>query len=98
MFIMTGAYGVAASSFSSEERLLSVRSSRKNFAWYLLLLAVACWSATGQVTPKPIQRRTTALQQGPVDLTQGPKYVSDRVLVRFRPGTSALIMQAAHRA
>ena len=69
----------------------------KTLGWFLLVTVVACWSALGQTGPRPEQRRAAVLQQGPVDLSHGPKYVSDRVLVRFRPGTSKSAMQAAHQ-
>jgi hypothetical protein len=79
-------------------RRLCVWSICKALGWSLLLMVVACWSAPAQAGPRPDQRRATALQRGPVDLPQGPKYASDRILVRFRPGTSGAAMQAAHQA
>ena len=61
-------------------------------------MVITGWSALGQSGSQPGQRRAAALQQGPVDLSHGPKYSNDRILVRFRPGTSAAAMQAAHQA
>src|SRR6266481_1616120 len=70
----------------------------KAVGWLLLLPVVACWSALGQVSPLPEQRRAAVLQQGgSIDLSHGPKYVSDRVLVRFRSGTSGAAMEAVHQ-
>lgn len=83
-------------------RLFSLRSFFAGFSkspLCLLLLVLSCWSTINLVGLAAQQRRAAAIQQGkPVDLAHGPKYSSDRILVRFRPGTSEAAMQAAHQA
>ncbi|MFL6387919.1 MAG: FG-GAP-like repeat-containing protein [Terriglobales bacterium] len=65
--------------------------SRKSHSWVLILLG--CLSLLA-----PACLRAQTFPQKSANLGQAPKYVQDRVLVRFRPAASAADMQAAHAA
>lgn len=72
--------------------ILSVSSSSgKSHSWVLILLG--CLSMLA-----PACLRAQTFPQKSAALVQSPKYVQDRVLVRFRPAVSAADMQAAHAA
>ena len=72
--------------------LLSVSSSSgKSHSWVLILLG--CLSMLA-----PACLRAQTFPQKSASGVQSPKYVQDRVLVRFRPAVSAADMQAAHAA
>src|SRR5215469_12767459 len=62
-----------------------------------LLLLVSLLAALGLLARTEQSRRPHALT-GVVDRTREAKYRTDRVLVRFRPGTSREAMAAAHGA
>lgn len=64
---------------------------RKSHSWVLILLG--CLSLLA-----PACLRAQTFPQKSANLGQTPKYVQDRVLVRFRPAASAADMQAAHAA
>lgn len=71
---------------------MSVSSfSRKSLSWVLVLLGCISMLA-------PACLRAQTFPQKSATLVQNPKYVQDRVLVRFRPAVSAADMQAAHAA
>lgn len=62
-----------------------------------LLLSVSLLTALGLLAHSDRSPRPRALA-AVADRTREPKYRTDRVLVRFRPGTSRESMAAAHRA
>lgn len=70
-----------------------IRLRIKSRIWF----ALACLSALVPGYLRAQQRGTAILRQGPVDLSHGSKYVQDKILVRFRPGTPADVMRAAHQ-
>jgi len=66
-------------------------SSGKSHSWVLILLG--CLS---MLAPAGVRAQT--FPQKSASVVQGPKYVQDRVLVRFRPAVSAADMRATHAA
>src|SRR5690242_8074477 len=63
----------------------------------VLLLLSSALAALGLIAHADRPRRVPTLA-GIVDRSQEPKYKTDRILVRFRPGTTPQSMVAAHKA
>jgi subtilisin family serine protease len=61
------------------------------FAFFVVAFVVLAAGLSGQ------SQRLTRHQQT-IERTQSPKYRTDRILVRFRPGVTRETMQAVHRA